>query len=401
MNKRIRSKFFEYFWRNIFLIMATVSIVSVVGIGLFVFVNGSTPFYQPSMANPIVVFDGFTESNKVIYDGKQITKMNDQINTDDGEHTIQYTDAEGNIQTVQFVIDPTQTDTSKVVEFLEYPDDSKVDNSVRYSATLTLAGSTTLSPKEISVVAPEPPYSILSFLFGQEWRPDSMKLYGILPMIISSILVTICALLIGVPIGVLTGVYLAELAPPRVARVLRPLTELLAGIPSVVFGFIGLMVIVPFIQNTFQIATGTSALAASIVLGIMILPTVISMTETSLRAVPSFYKEGSLALGATQIQTIFKVQIRAAKSGILTGIVLGIGRAMGETMAVILVAGNSPQIPGSILDSVRTLTATIALEMGYASGRHSEMLFAIGIVLFVFIFILNVVVLAINKREAK
>lgn len=269
---------------------------------------------------------------------------------------------------------------------------------MKYTSVLTIEGKTSVLDRKISVVVPEPAYSIVDFLFGSEWKPTSQKLYGILPMIIGTLGVTAGALVLGVPIGILTGVYIAELAPKRVAQVLRPAVELLAGIPSVVFGFFGLTVIVPMIQQLFGLASGTSMLAAIIILGVMILPTVISMTATSLRAVPNYYREGSLALGATKIQTIFSVTMRAARSGILTGVVLGIGRAVGETMAVILVAGNSPQVPDSILSSVRTLTSSIALEMSYASGRHSEMLYAIGIVLFLFIVVLNVVIMRLNKK---
>ncbi|MGL4952591.1 MAG: phosphate ABC transporter permease subunit PstC [Culicoidibacterales bacterium] len=278
------------------------------------------------------------------------------------------------------------------------PEDSSVNDKVKYTSVLTIEGKTPIFDRKISVVVPEPAYSIVDFLFGSEWRPTAQKLYGILPMIIGTLGVTIGALTVGVPIGILTGVYVAELAPKKIAQILRPAVELLAGIPSVVFGFFGLTVVVPLIQNVFGLASGTSMLAAIFILGIMILPTVISMTETSLRAVPNYYREGSLALGATQIQTIFSVTIRAARSGILTGIVLGIGRAVGETMAVILVAGNSPQVPDSILSSVRTMTATIALEMSYASGRQSEMLYAIGIVLFLFIVLLNLVIMRLNKK---
>ena len=228
---------------------------------------------------------------------------------------------------------------------------------------------------------------LMDFIFGKLWRPSSND-FGILPMILGSIYATIGALLIGVPIGILTAIYMSEIASKQIRKMIIPMVELLAGIPSVIYGFFGLIVIVPLID---QIAGngGNSLLAAMIILGIMILPTVINISDTSLRAVPKEYRENSIALGASKMQTIFKVVLPAAKSGVLTAVVLGIGRAIGETMAVILVAGNSPQIPISVFDRFRSMTANIAIEMGYAFGLHQEALFATGVVLFVFIIILN------------
>ncbi|MBO8137548.1 MAG: phosphate ABC transporter permease subunit PstC [Desulfotomaculum sp.] len=241
-------------------------------------------------------------------------------------------------------------------------------------------------------------YGLGHFLFNMEWKPlaDPVR-FGILPMIIGSFMVTLGAIILGVPLGVGCAVFLAEFAPRRVNKVVRPGIELLAGIPSVVYGFWGLVVIVPFIQQNLG-GRGMSVLAASIVLAIMILPTVINISEDSIRAVPREYKEGSFALGATHWQTIKKVILPAARSGIITAIVLGMGRAIGETMAVILVAGNATVVPGSILDMVRTLTAHIAIEMGYAAGEHQQALFATGVVLFVVIMILNSMVLLIPRR---
>jgi len=196
------------------------------------------------------------------------------------------------------------------------------------------------------------------------------------------------ALIWAVPLGLSTAILMAEIAPPRIGTILGNLVNLLAGIPSVVYGFIGLIVIVPFIRNNFG-GNGMSLLAGAIILGIMILPTLINISRDSIQAVPHEYKEGSLALGATHFQTISKVIVPAAKSGIITAIVLGMGRAIGETMAVVMVTGNSPIIPGSILEPVRTMTSNIVLEMGYASGDHQTALFATGMVLFVFIVVLN------------
>lgn len=227
------------------------------------------------------------------------------------------------------------------------------------------------------------------FLFGTKWRPLA-DIFGILPMIIGSIYVTIGSIIIGVPIGVLTAVFIAEIAPNWLIKIVKPAVELLAGIPSVVYGFFGLLVIVPIIDDIFSNG-GNSLLAASIILGIMILPTVVNISETSIRAVPKAYKEGSLAMGASHIQTIFSVVLPAAKSGIIASVVLGIGRAIGETMAVILVAGNTSLIPHSLLDRFRPLTANIAIEMGYAYGDHRSALFATGVILFIFIMILNLI----------
>lgn len=242
---------------------------------------------------------------------------------------------------------------------------------------------------------------IFKFLGGTRWAPtDTPASYGIFPMIIGSIYITAGAIIIGVPIGLLTAVFMARYCPKRIYGVLKPATELLAGIPSVVYGFFGVVVVVPLIRRIFG-GPGMSILAASVILGIMILPTVIGVSESAIRAVPESYYEGSLALGATHERSIFFVVLPAAKSGILAAAVLGIGRAIGETMAVIMVAGSQTRIPRSILRGVRTLTANIVLEMGYAEGLHREALIATGVVLFVFILIINLSVAAIKRREKK
>jgi phosphate transport system permease protein len=240
---------------------------------------------------------------------------------------------------------------------------------------------------------------VTGIVFGDEWLPPA--LYGVATMIVASVVSTAGAVIIGVPIGVLTAIFIAEIAPKSLADVIRPAVELLAGIPSVVYGFFGLVIIVPLIQQIFNIPAGNTILAGMIVLGVMILPTVITVSETSIRAVPSAYKEGSLALGASNIFTIFKLLVPAARSGILTGVILGIGRALGETMAIIMVMGNAPAMPQGILDSARTLTANIAIEMSYATGIHANALYATGVVLLVFIMILNAVLLYLNREKAK
>lgn len=240
---------------------------------------------------------------------------------------------------------------------------------------------------------------VLDFLLGTKWAPSNEPpSFGIFPMILGSIYITAGAIIIGVPIGILTSVFMAKYCPKKIYKVLKPATELLAGIPSVVYGFFGLVVIVPIIRALAG-GTGSSILAASILLGIMILPTIIGVSESAIRSVPQSYYEGSLALGATHERTIFRVMLPAAKSGILAGVVLGIGRAIGETMAVIMVAGNQARMPAGILKGIRTLTANIVIEMGYAADLHREALIATGVVLFVFILIINITFSILKNRE--
>ena len=234
------------------------------------------------------------------------------------------------------------------------------------------------------------------FLLGREWRPGN-DIYGIFPMILGSIYVTAGAIVIGVPIGLLTAVFLARYCPAGLYKVLKPGVELLAGIPSVVYGFFGMVVIVPFIRNNFG-GSGSSILAASILLGMMILPTIISQSEASIRAVPESYYEGSLALGATHERSVFCAILPAAKSGILAGIILGVGRAIGETMAVIMVAGNQARMPQGIFQGIGTMTANIVIEMGYAEGLHREALIATGVVLFVFVLLINLAFSVVKMR---
>ena len=235
------------------------------------------------------------------------------------------------------------------------------------------------------------------FIFGTHWRPNSGE-FGIFPMIVASIYVTAGAIVIGVPIGILTAVFLACYCPKKIYKVIKPLINLLASIPSVVYGFFCLVVVVPIIQELTH-TSGKGILTASILLGIMILPTIINTTESSIRAVPNMYFEGYLALGATKERSIFRTVIPAAKSGIMSGIILSIGRAIGETMAVVMVAGNQAIMPKSITSGVRTLTANIVLEMAYATGLHRRALIATAVVLFVFVLIINVCFSIINRRS--
>ena len=234
-----------------------------------------------------------------------------------------------------------------------------------------------------------------NFVLGKIWMPKS-GIFGIFPMIIGSIYVTAGAILVGVPVGILAAIYMAKFCNEKVYKIVKPAVDLLAGIPSVVYGFFGMVVLVPAFRNIF--GNGNCVFTASILLGIMILPTIIGVTESAVRSVPESYYEGSLALGATKERSIFFVMLPAAKSGILAGIVLGIGRAIGETMAVIMVAGNQPRMPKGLLQGVRTMTANIVTEMGYASGLHREALIATGVVLFVFILIINLSLSLLNRR---
>lgn len=237
---------------------------------------------------------------------------------------------------------------------------------------------------------------LLNFLLGTKWKPGS-DLYGIFPMIVGSFYVTACAIVFGVPVGLLTAVFLSRFCPARLHKILKPAIDLLAGIPSVVYGFFGLMVIVPFVRDVFG-GNGSSILTAGILLGMMILPTIISVSESALNAVPSSYYEGARALGATHERAVFRTVLPAAKSGIMAGVILGIGRAIGETMAVIMVAGNQARLTGSLLKGIRTLTANIVIEMGYATDLHREALIATGVVLFVFILIINLAFNLVKKR---
>jgi len=254
-------------------------------------------------------------------------------------------------------------------------------------------------------------YGFINIFWGSKWQPGQ-QLYGLWPMVVGSLYTTIGALLLGVPLGVLTAIFLAELAPRRlVSMLIRPAVELLAGIPSVVYGLFGMTTIVPLIRalagkipayaNEPLLSSGYGIIACSIILSIMILPTIINVAEHAIRSVPREYKEGSLALGATHWQTIYRVMVPAARSGILAGVVLGMGRAIGETMAIIMVAGNAPIVPNSIFSSVRSLTGNIAIEMAYSSGEHTQALFATGIVLFVFIMLVNSLAMWITRREAR
>lgn len=240
---------------------------------------------------------------------------------------------------------------------------------------------------------------LLKFISGMKWKPLN-DIFGILPMIIGSIYVTAGAIIVGVPLGIICSVFMAKFCPDNLYKVLKPAVNLMAGIPSIVYGFFGLVVLVPLIQDLHG-GSGKGVFTASLLLGIMILPTIINVSESAIRAVPESYYEGALALGDTKEKSIFRTIVPAAKSGIMAGVILGIGRAIGETMAVIMVAGNQPVVPGTLFSGVRTMTANIVLEMGYATGLHRQALIATGVVLFVFILIINILFSILKGKGAK
>lgn len=243
-----------------------------------------------------------------------------------------------------------------------------------------------------------------NFILGKEWAPtNSSASFGILTMICGSVVITIGSIIVGVPVGILTSVFMARFCPKKIYGILKSFSDLMAGIPSVVYGFFGLVILVPFVRSlrdNFGINTnGCSILTASVLLGIMILPTIISVSEAAIRAVTNTYYEGARALGATHERSVFRVIVPAGKSGILAGVILGVGRAIGETMAVIMVAGNQARMPESIFSGVRTMTANIVIEMGYATGLHREALIATGMVLFIFILIINLCFSMLKRKE--
>ena len=241
--------------------------------------------------------------------------------------------------------------------------------------------------------------SLWDFLTGEKWKPSN-GIFGILPMILGSVYVTGGALLLGAPLGILTAIYLVRFCPHKLYRVLKPAVALLAGIPSVVYGFFGLTAIVPFVKDTFG-GNGNSMLTACILLAMMILPTIILQAESAIRAVPESYFEGSLALGATREASVFRTVVPAARSGILAAVILGVGRAVGETMAVMMVAGNQARMPKGLLQGIRTMTVNIVMEMGYATDLHREALIATGVVLFVFILMINALFSALKRRQVQ
>jgi phosphate transport system permease protein len=378
----------DTFFKYLFRVVSGFSILALGAILIFVFVQGAEPFIFPTAPGIQLVTEGISEisvNGETYRDKARLI----QIPRDTRELSIGFS-REGGEERLRLSID--EEGGEEMVRF-SGSSEGELTNPEAYVYTLSYAGRLPGMGQKIHIILPEPRYSLFRFLGGLDWRPTYNKIYGILPMILGTILASFGAILLGVPIALLCGLFMAEFLPERPAALVRGGIELLAGIPSVVYGFFGLMVLVPLVKNIFRIPSGNSLLSAILILAIMILPTIITIAETSMRAVPQSYREASLSLGASKMQTAWGVVLPHARSGVITGIILGISRAVGETMAVILVAGNSAQLIRSPLDSVRTLTATIALEMGYAQGRHSQVLFSIGVTLFILILILNSLIL--------
>lgn len=391
MNRKRVDLFFKY----LFSIVALFSVLALGAILLFVFAQGSMPFFIPTAKGIRLTaqrIDEFTV-NGTLYQN-QSTFI--ELPKDTSSVFIRFPSGDGE-EILDIAIDTAEKDPEKKLVFVRN-ERGEVTYPESYVYTVSWPGAVAMLDRKLHIILPEPPYNFWKFLTGLEWRPSRLKIFGIFPMIAGTLLASLGAVLLGVPIALLCALFMAEFLPPMPASLVRSGIELLAGIPSVVYGFFGLMVIVPAVKNVFRISSGNTLLSAVIVLALMILPTVITIAETSLRAVPLSVREASLSLGASKMQTVWRAVLPHAGSGVIAGIILGISRAVGETMAVILVAGNSPQLVHSPLQSVRTLTSTIAMEMGYASGRHSEMLFSIGVVLFSIILILNSLILRFRRR---
>ena len=385
--------------RSFAVLVTATSFVSVLALGailLFVVVEGAKPFFFGTARGVRIVterVDGLLV-NGVFYTGAGAIELPE----DTRNISIRFRAAgEAEEAEAEHALDLSVDGDSLTVNA---PADGALTSAEAYVYTADFPGAMPGLPQRVHIILPEPPYSFISFITGLDWRPTYRKVYGILPMIAGTVLASFGAILLGVPVGLLCAVFLSEFLPEKAAAPLRACIELLAGIPSVVYGFFGLMMLSPLVKSAFFTASGNCLLTAVIVLAVMILPTVITIAETSLRAVPQSQREASLALGASRMQTAWRVVLVHARSGVIAGIILGISRAVGETMAVILVAGNSVQLVHSPLDSIRTLTATIALEMGYAQGRHGSFLFSIGIVLFTLILLLNAAILTLRRRSA-
>jgi len=380
----------------LFRVFSFTGVAALGAIVVFIFIQGAGPFFVPSNKTIQIFIEKFDRVtiNGVVYENPEGFI---ELPWDSRSISLQFVNR-GEEQNLEFRLAPDKNYRTKILEPIDTGNGTAEFSDI-YTCTVKYPGTIPALTQSITIILPEPPYSFLKFLGGMKWLPAYQKIYGILPMIQGSILVCLGALILGVPIAILCALFMAEFLPEKMAGFFRSGVELLAGIPSVVYGFFGLMVIVPEIKAIFKTPSGNSLLAAVIVLAIMILPTIIAVSEKCLRAVPRSRREASLAVGASKMQTAWHVVLPHARSGVLAGIILGFSRAVGETMAVILVAGNSVQFINSPLEGVRTLTATIALEMGYASGRHSQMLFAVGIVLLAMIFILNGIILLVRSRE--
>ena len=367
---------------------------------LFVFFQGTRPFILATSSYIKIVVRNIDEMtvNGVFYkDQLEAINIPDHIDS----ISIRFPSALGE-EALDITVNKNEKDPAEKLSFV-FTGDAVVSYPYRseaYVHSVSWPAAFASLDKRVNIILPEPPYGFFKFLSGLRWNPTTEKVYGILPMIVGTLIASFGAILLGVPIAMLCALFMAEFLKPAFASIMRAGVELLAGIPSVVYGFFGLMVIVPWVRTTFNIPSGNTLLSAIIVLALMILPTVITIAETSLRAVPLSVREASLALGASKMQTAWRVVLPHANSGVIAGIILGISRAVGETMAVILVAGNSPHLTFNPLESVRTLTSTIAMEMGYAShnSHHNVMLFSIGVTLFAIILILNSFILWFRRR---
>jgi phosphate transport system permease protein len=388
-------KHIDIFFKRILSVVALFSVLALGAILLFVFIQGFLPFFVPTASYIRLAARNIDD---ITVNGKRYQNHATFIDIakDAASISISFPSGEGE-ELLDIQINTAEKDPKKKLTFVRN-ERGTLSSSESYVYTVSWPGTIAALDRKINIILPEPPGNFWKFLTGLDWRPTMLKIFGIFPMIAGTLLASFGAILLGVPVALLCALFMAEFLSPKPAAVIRSGIELLAGIPSVVYGFFGLMVIVPVVKNIFHVPSGNTLLSAIIVLALMILPTVITIAETSLRAVPLSVREASLALGASKMQTAWNVVLPHANSGVIAGIILGISRAVGETMAVILVAGNSPQLIHSPLQSVRTLTSTIAMEMGYASGRHSEMLFSIGVVLFSIILILNSLILWVRRH---
>ena len=407
-NRKSTDIFFKYLFR----VVSFFSVLALGAIIFFVFIQGVLPFALPTAQGIRLVPQRIEE---LVVNGEAYRDHDTFINLPKGTSSILISipsiripsidnslenDSTGHTETLEIKINQKEKDPEKILSFIE-TGSGQITYPESYVYTVSWKGAIAALDRKLHILLPEPPYNPFKFLTGMDWRPSRFKVFGIFPMIAGTVLASLGAMLLGVPIAILCALFMAEFLGQKPAALVRAGVEVLAGIPSVVYGFFGLMVIVPAVKKNFNVVSGNTLLSGVVVLALMLLPTVITIAETSLRAVPLSVREASLSLGASKMQTAWQVVLPHAHSGVMAGIILGISRAVGETTAVILVAGNSPQLIKGPLESVRTLTATISMEMGYASGRHSEILFSIGVVLFIFILILNSMILAFKQRMKK
>jgi phosphate transport system permease protein len=390
--KRLKT---DRFFTCLFRVMSLSSVLALASILIFVFVQGVIPFAVPSAPGIRIVTEGIDEIevNRRVY-----RPEGNYINLPPAVRSISLAfTLRGEKKGLEIGVKPGEKDPEKKLTFTG-AGEAEITSPEAYTYTISYPERIRALSRKIHIILPEEPYSLWGFLGGMEWRPVYNKQYGIFPMILGTLAVSFGSILLGLPLAILSGLFLAEFLAEKPAALIRGGIELLAGIPSVVYGFFGLMVIVPWVKRLFHVPSGNGLLSAVLVLAVMILPTVITITETSLRGVPRSCREASLALGASRMQTAWFVTLPHARSGVIAGIILGISRAVGETMALILVAGNSVQMIRGLTGSIRTLTATIALEMGYSGGRHSQMLCSIGGVLFILILILNSIILGMRHK---